>query len=455
MNSRKRLHIAVIGSGAAGLSAVWLLAKQHQVTLIEQADRLGGHSNTVTTNDPDAPLIDTGFIVYNEPSYPNLTRWFEKMGVATEASNMSFAVSRDNGGFEYAGGPPLGLLAQPGNILRPRFYRMVKDLLRFYRNASSLVGKDRNASLGEFLEAGNYSREFLDDHLMPFAAAIWSAPPSTMLEYPAESFIRFCDNHGLLQILNRPQWRTVTNGSQSYVNKVADSLGRQNIKLGSAVQRVLRSTNGVDIKLANGESVQADHVVIASHGDQALAMLEAPSELEQSLLGAFQYEPNRAVLHTDKACMPKRKRAWCSWNYVEANSTVEAKAKQLEDKVSVSYWMNKLQNLKSSTDYFVTLNPVAEPRAGSIIMEANYDHPIFNVEAMDAQHKLWRLQGQQNTWFCGSYFGSGFHEDAIQSGMAVAEQLGQTSRPWNLDNPSSRITVAEPASIAASAATQS
>ncbi len=427
------MHIAVVGSGAAGLSAAWLLAKQHRVTLLEHASVLGGHADTQITGDADAPNIDTGFIVYNEPSYPNLTRWFDDMGVATEPSNMSFAVSRDNGNFEYAGGPPLGLLAQPSLLVQPRFYSMLKDLVRFYREAPQNIPQDADLSLGEFLERGNYSKAFLDDHLMPFAAAIWSSSTDSMLAYPAASFIRFCDNHGLLQLRNRPQWRTVTGGSRNYVNKVAQAIGASNIKTNFSAANIMRHDAGVIVSSDSGEQVEADHVVIAAHADQALAMLDAPSSLEQETLSAFAYESNRAILHTDTRFMPVRKRAWCSWNYVES--------KAMHNKVCVSYWMNLLQNLKSSNNYFVTLNPSVRPEPSCVVFETDYEHPVFNAQAMQAQQRLWQLQGDARTWFCGSYFGSGFHEDAVQSGFAVAEQLGGVLRPWQLENPSDRIVV--------------
>lgn len=440
MNSFKKMHVAVIGSGAAGLSAAWLLSKEHHVTLLEKGGQLGGHANTQLTGDVMAPRIDTGFIVYNEPSYPNLTRWFADMGTPTEASNMSFSVSRDNGQFEYAGGPPLGLLAQPSLLLRPRYYAMLKDLVRFYRDAPKQIPENLDMSLGEFLDRGKYSKAFLDDHLMPFAAAIWSASADTMLAYPASSFIRFCDNHGLLQITNRPQWRTVSGGSRTYVDQVAQAVGSENIKIDFTVSRVIREPDGVIVESTRGDRIQADHVVIAGHADQALAMLAMPTITEKNTLGAFGYETNHAVLHSDESFMPARKRAWCSWNYVES--------KAVDGKVCVSYWMNLLQNLKTKSNYFVTLNPSIMPESASTLFETQYDHPVFDAAAMAAQQQLWKLQGQQRTWFCGSYFGSGFHEDAVQSGFAVAEQLGGVKRPWHLDNPSDRIVVTHQANPA-------
>jgi len=433
MNSLKKKHVVVVGSGAAGLSAAWLLSKRHQVTLLEQAARIGGHANTVDTDDQQAPAIDTGFIVFNKPCYPNLTRWFAELNVKTEQSNMSFSVSRDNGDYEYAGGPPMGMFAQPSLLLQPRYYRMLKDLVRFYREAPMRVPNDPALTLGQFLAAGNYSQTFLDDHLMPFAAAIWSAAPDAMLDYPAASFIRFCQNHGLLQLTNRPKWRTVTGGSRCYVDRVAKAVGAENIKTNFDVAAVERKANGVTVRAKSGLVVNGDHVVIATHANQALAMLDKPTSSERTFLGAFDYEPNYAVLHTDVSYMPKRKRAWCSWNYVES--------KAIDDKVCVSYWMNLLQNLNSEQNYFVTLNPSTMPASNACVAESHYEHPVFNSAAMVAQQQLWHLQGQQRTWFCGSYFGSGFHEDAVQSGFAVAEQLGGVNRPWQLDNASDRIVV--------------
>lgn len=429
-----KMHIAVIGSGAAGLSAAWLLSQEHRVTLIEKDDRLGGHAHTATVPGPESLSIDTGFIVYNEPCYPNLTNWLRALGVETEESNMSFGVSKDNGNFEYAGGPALGLFAQPSLTLRPRFWRMVRDLVRFYREAPEKIPADSSMTLGEFLSDGGYSEAFIKDHLLPFGSAVWSTSNSNMLEYPAAAFIRFCDNHGLLNISNRPQWRTVSNGSHSYVNAVAKLIGEENIRTNFHVARVERRNDDVLIHDRSGQVLRADHVVIASHADHALALLEDADTLEQQLLSPFQYDPNLAILHTDTGYLPKRKRAWCSWNYVEQPGTDESP-------VAVSYWMNRLQNIDGDTQFVVTLNPSVPPPPDRILRTQVYEHPVFTAETWQAQQQLWSLQGRRRTWFCGSYFGAGFHEDAVQSGLAVAEELGGVSRPWHLENPSTRIVV--------------
>ena len=432
-------HVAVIGAGAAGLAAAWLLSQSQKVTLLEQESRLGGHAHTAHVtpgSDHQSVAIDTGFIVYNELNYPNLVAWFDAMQVATENSNMSFSVSRNSGDFEYAGGPPLGLLAQPSLVLQKRFWSMLKDLLRFYREAPQRIPHDSSQSLGDYLAAGGYSSAFINDHLMPFGAAVWSTSRTNMFDYPAAAFIRFCNNHGLLKLSGRPQWRTVSRGSQSYVEKVRSAIEANDgvIRIGVQAVSVDREADGVAIALSNGEVINADSVVVATHADSALGLLSTPSDEEKALLGVFQYDQNHAVLHSDKSLMPKRKKAWCSWNYVEQNNDDAAR-------VSVTYWMNRLQNLKTEQDYFVSLNPGVTPDASTVVSESMYQHPIFNSATWQAQQTLWSLQGVNNTWFCGSYFGSGFHEDAVQSGFAVAEQLSGTSRPWSLDNPSDRIVV--------------
>lgn len=442
-SERSAQHVVVIGAGAAGLAASWLLSQSQKVTLLEQEPRLGGHAHTaVVDSDPHSVnlAIDTGFIVYNEINYPNLVAWFNKMNVATEPSDMSFAVSRDNGGFEYAGGPALGLFAQPSLWLKKRFWVMLKDLLRFYKEAPQRIPQDSTQSLGDYLEAGGYSAAFIDDHLMPFGAAVWSTSRNNMLEYPAAAFIRFCDNHGLLKITGRPQWRTVSGGSESYVKAVHEAIEANggSIQMGVGATSVNRSAQGVVITLSNGTVVHADQVVMATHANTALALLDDPSNDEETMLNVFEYDQNQAVLHSDESLMPKRKKAWCSWNYVEQEADDAAR-------VSVTYWMNRLQNLKTQRNYFVSLNPGIAPNAATVVREAVYEHPIFNAATWQSQQTLWSLQGVNKTWFCGSYFGAGFHEDAVQAGFAVAEHLaekhGGQSRPWSLENPSDRIVV--------------
>ncbi|MDR6771948.1 FAD-dependent oxidoreductase [Azospirillum sp. BE72] len=433
------LDIAVIGAGIAGLSAAWLLSKAHRVTLYEKEDRPGGHANTVEADG--AGPVDTGFIVYNEPCYPNLVALFDRLGVRTRATDMSFAASLDGGRVEYAGSSLGTLFAQKRNLLRPRFWRMLADLLRFYREAPGLLAElsegpaAETLTLGDVLVRGGYSDAFVRDHLLPMAAAIWSSPAEAMRDHPAAAFIRFCDNHGLLKIKGRPVWRTVEGGSRSYVERIlADMPGA--LRLNCAVEGIAREEGRVLVRDRRGNLRAHDHVVIATHADQALALLEDAGEEERRLLGAFGYERNLAILHTDAALMPKRRAVWSSWNYLSRQSDGGKDG----DAVCVTYWMNRLQGfLPRERDLFVTLNPSHPPREGSILRSVLYDHPIFGMAALAAQKRLWTLQGQRRTWFAGSYFGAGFHEDGVQAGLVVAEALGGLRRPWTVPNESGRI----------------
>jgi uncharacterized protein len=436
MRNDMRLKIAVVGTGISGLSAAWLLSSRHDVTVYERADRVGGHSNTVSARvDGRLVPVDTGFIVFNRTTYPNLTALFECLQVPTEASNMSFSASLDGGRLEYCGTSLSGLFAQRRNLLRPRFLSMLADIVRFYRTAKrDGESMDARTSLGEYLAAKRYGTPFRDDHIVPMASAIWCSSPSDVLAYPAASFIRFHDNHGLLQWGGRPIWRTVSGGSRTYVERLTRPFADR-ILCDAAVVAVRRTDVGVVIMDANGEGRRYDHVVLATHADQALAVLEDPSPVERDLLGAFRYSRNLAVLHTDACFMPKRRAVWSSWNYV-------SEASDGHEGVSVTYWMNPLQNLVTETPLFVTLNPPHAPAAGRLLHAESYDHPIFDAGAMAAQHRLWRLQGRRNTWFCGSYFGAGFHEDGLQSGLAVAEELGSVRRPWQVPHESGRIFAA-------------
>jgi predicted NAD/FAD-binding protein len=433
-------NIAVIGTGISGMAAAWLLSGKHKVTVYESDRRIGGHSNTVTVNSAKGPIpVDTGFIVYNEETYPNLTALFDYLNVPTQPSDMTFAVSLANGDLEYSGSNISGLFAEKRNLLRPRFWSMLRDLHRFYREAPRdlAVLEQFHTTLGDYLDAGAYGTPFRRDHLLPMAASIWSAPAATILNYPAAAFIRFQDSHGLLRVRNRPQWRTVLGGSRAYVERLTACYADR-IRLSSGVTSIRRDSDGVKVRDCNGSVEAFDDVVIAAHADQALAMLDDPTPEETRLLGAFRYCRNVAMLHADHRLMPRRRSVWSSWNHVGGNSDAETR-----DCPTVTYWMNSLQSIPHDNLLFVTLNPQREPR--NILHQEIYDHPLFDSAAFMAQRQLWSLQGRRNTWFAGAYFGSGFHEDGLQAGLAVAEQLGHVRRPWDVANESGRIAVEQPA----------
>jgi predicted NAD/FAD-binding protein len=435
MRSDTRLKIAVVGTGVSGLSAAWLLSQRHDVTVYERADRAGGHSNTVLASiDGQSIGVDTGFIVFNRKTYPNLTALFELLRVPTQQSEMSFAVSMDGGALEYSGSGVSGLFGQPGNLFQPRFWSMLADLVRFYREAPrDALCDDQEISLGEYLKRGQYGTAFRDDHLLPMASAIWSAAPDAMLSYPAAAFIRFYDNHGLLQLRGRPAWETVVGGSRNYIDRLTASFADR-IGLDCGVREVRRLPGQIIVTNLKGRSERFDHVVMASHADQTLNALADPSLRERNLLGSFRYSRNLAVLHSDDSFMPKRRSVWSSWNYIGSRDGVS-------EGVRVTYWMNRLQNIETEKPLFVTINPPRPPRAGTLLHSEVYDHPIFDAKAMSAQRQLWLLQGERNTWYCGAYFGAGFHEDGLQAGLAVGEQLGGLRRPWHVPNESGRIVL--------------
>ncbi len=423
------LNIAVIGSGISGLSCAWLLSKNHRVTLFEKDDRFGGHSNTLGVDQGMQQVaVDTGFMVFNPGSYPNLVALFEYLNVPRMATDMSFSVSLDNGRLEYAGTDLNGIFGQRRNILWPGFWGMLRDILRFYRESGQLLEcSDETMTLGQLLDRHGYGRRFRDDHLIPMGAAIWSTPASKMQDYPAKTFLRFCQNHGLLQLTDRPQWYTVAGGSQVYVNKLIAQLGSQ-AKLNTGARMIRRQTIGsrseVMVTDWQGREHRFDHVVMACHADQTLRLLRDPDPQERGLLGAFKFERNRVVLHSDSKLMPQRRRVWASWNYMREDPGCNA--------LAVTYWMNRLQHLPDSLPLFVTLNPYREPDTSKVHAAFLYDHPLFDARALTAQRRLWSLQGNRNTWYCGAWFGYGFHEDGLQSGLAVAESLGGEHRPWRV-----------------------
>ncbi len=431
--TRHRRRIAVIGTGISGLSAAWLLSRAHDVEVFEADARIGGHSNTVEVEIAGRRIaVDTGFIVYNEPCYPNLTALFDHLGVETAATDMSFAVSLDRGRLEYAGTDLAGLLAQPSNLARPRFWSMMRDLLRFYREAPAALTTMGEESLDDWLDARGYGAAFREDHLYPMAAAIWSTPAMEVGRYPVAAFVRFCENHGLLRVTGRPVWRTVVGGSRNYVARLAAPFADR-IRVASPVVSIRRDAAGVEIVDASGTARRYDRVVIATHADRALALLADPSAEERRILSAFRYSRNIAVLHGDTDLMPRRRRAWASWNYL-------SDGRGHDRRLSVTYWMNRLQPLGDETpDLFVTLNPLREPRRDTVHAEIAYDHPLFDVGTFRAQKEIWSLQGQRDTWFCGAHFGAGFHEDGLQAGLAAAEEAGDVTRPWRVADADGRI----------------
>lgn len=417
-------RIAVIGAGISGLATAWLLGQRHAVTLYEKEPRLGGHSHTV---EAEGVAVDTGFIVYNEPAYPNLTALFRHLDVPTHPSDMSFSVSLDGGALEYAGSDLAGLFAQKRNLVNLRFYAMLRDLLRFYRTAPA-AARDTETSLRALLEAGGYGRAFIEDHLYPMIAAVWSCPAAQAGDLPAAAFIRFCETHGLLKIAGRPVWRTVQGGSREYVRRLRAAIPGT-VRLACGATRVERQPAGVLVRDVGGESAVFDAVVLACHADTALALLACPTAEERQTLGAFRYTRNETWLHRDRTFMPTRRAAWASWNYLGRRGRGEA--------VSVTYWMNRLQPLATEQDHFVTLNPEGAPK--DALLHQTYEHPVFDLAALRAQRDLWRLQGVDRLWFCGAYFGAGFHEDGLQAGLAVAEALGGVRRPWQVADESGRI----------------
>jgi predicted NAD/FAD-binding protein len=431
--------IAVVGSGISGLSAAWLLSRSHDVTLFEQEDRPGGHSNTFTVSEGASEVpVDTGFIVYNVSAYPNLVALFDLLKVETYETSMGFAVSMGGGAYEYSGNGAASLVGQWRNLLSTGHWSLMRDLVRFFREASALdvAGMPADLTLGAFLEQRGYSRWFAERHILPMAAAIWSTPTSQVMDFPVASFINFFSNHQLLQLVNRPYWRTVRGGSRVYVQKLLADF-RGTVELGAKVEGVSRRPGGVEIHV-NGHTRSFDGVVMASHADETLAMLRDADPLEAQLLGSFRYAPNRAVLHRDAAVMPKRRRLWSAWNYLSASP-------ENTSDLFVTYWMNKLQDLNTTRDYFVSLNPTIEPR--DVLASISYAHPVFDGKANAARARLWEIQGRRNVWFCGSYFGFGFHEDGIQSGLAAAEAVGDVRRPWSVENESGRIFIG-PARVA-------
>jgi predicted NAD/FAD-binding protein len=409
------LRVAIVGSGISGLACARLLQRQgHSVTLFEANDYAGGLTHTVdVTLDGTTAPVDTGFLVYNDRTYPRLIALFDELGIQSVPSTMSFAVRDDAAGVEWAGTDLRSLFAQASNLGRPAFWHMLADLLRFNRATTAMqrAGRVPDITLGEYLDAGGYSASLRDWYLLPMAAAIWSVPLSAVLDFPLPAFVRFCDRHGLLQIVDRPQWRTVVGGARTYVERIVAQLADG--RLSTPVRGVRRYATHVEIDSSAATAERFDQVVLACHSDQAQTLLADATRLETQLLDRVRYQANRVLLHTDARFMPRRRRAWSAWNYLAAQEHGNVP-------VCVTYWINKLQPLPFDTPVLVTLNPPFAPAPDAVIAEFEYSHPIVKSAAVTAQQQFARQQGGNRTWYAGAWLGHGFHEDGLASAERVA-----------------------------------
>ncbi len=411
------MKIAIVGTGISGLVCAHHLHRLHELTLFERNDHVGGHTRTVEVPAPDGGrrAVDTGFIVFNDWTYPNFIRLLDELGVPSQPSSMSFSVHCERTGLEYNGTSLNTLFAQRRNLLRPRFWRMLRDILRFNRQAPSLLEQpDTGLTLGDYLRTHRYGREFRDYYLVPMGAAIWSAAPSTIENFPALFFIRFFHNHGMLSVDQRPQWRVVRGGSSRYLEPLLRPFADR-LRLGLGVDQIVRTEAGVTL-WAGGQSHSFDAVVLACHSDQALAMLAAPTAAEQAVLAAIPYQPNDILLHTDTRLLPDRQLAWASWNY-----RIPAAASQ---RVVLSYDMNILQSLPTKPTYVVTLNAKTAVDPAQVLFSTVYEHPQYTLDSVAAQARWGELSGVGHTYYCGAYWRNGFHEDGVVSALRVCQQLG-------------------------------
>ena len=400
------MKIAVIGSGISGLSAAYYLSKKFKVDLFEQEDYFGGHSCTYDIKKEEKTIpVDLGFIVFNELTYPNLVNFFKELEVPFEKSDMSFSVSIQGSNIEYGGRGLKALFANKSNIFNYNFLKMIAEIISFYKSAPSLIKNNLDGvTLGSYLDKSNFSKYLVEYHIIPMVAAIWSMPFSKAKDMPLKLFLNFFINHGLFKLKNRPQWYTVTGRSRTYVKKVLEKISGEIFK-NYKVNSINRNENNVRIKIGD-DYLDYDHVVLASHADQSLKMLDQPTEEEQRVLSKFEYVSNKAILHSDESFMPKNKLAWSSWNSISNDS-----------QTCVTYWLNNLQNLKCDQNFFLTLNPISEIKKKNIVKNINFNHPYFNSETLKYQKSLLSLQGKKRTWYCGSYFSYGFHEDGIKSAI--------------------------------------
>ena len=410
------MKIAVVGTGISGLVTAHLLHGEHDLTLFEAGDHVGGHTNTVDVETPSGKLaVDTGFIVFNEKTYPNFCALLREIGVPWKESDMSFSVRCESTGLEYNGTSLNSMLAQRLNALKPSFWSMVRDILRFYKESPAVLNSDdEELTLGQYLDQNRYGKPFIEKHLIPMGAAVWSATPESMRSFPLRTLVRFFHNHGFLQVDERPQWLVIEGGSREYVGPLTAPF-RDSIRLRTPVVNVERAFDGVMVTTKDGEREHFDRVVLACHSDQALRMLSNPTSAERDVLSAIPYQRNEVVLHTDQSLMPRKKLAWASWNYhlLDPPSPLP----------TVTYWMNMLQSLEASEDYFVTLNRSEDIAPDKVLRKIVYHHPIYDLGAPIAQSRHGEIDGVGGVHFCGAYWGYGFHEDGVRSALAVARNL--------------------------------
>ena len=412
------MKIAVVGSGISGLSAAYYLSKKHQVDLFEKEDHFGGHSHTIDLSLGSKKIsVDIGFIVFNFKTYPNLIEFFNENKIEIEKSDMSFSVSVNDSAFEYCGRGLNGIFSNRSNLINLRFLRMFFDIIKFYKKFDNSYEFNEEITLGDFLNKEKVSKEFIDYHLIPMVSAIWSMPPYEANQMPLKFFLKFFQNHGLFKLKNRPQWYTVSNRSRTYVENILSKISGEHFK-NYTVTKIRSNTNGIDLYYGGeSELFNYDKVILATHADEALSMIEDPSEDEKNILSNFSYKENIAYIHTDESIMPKNKRAWSSWNSSIKKNEIE--------KNSITYWLNLLQNLKCEENIFLTLNPYFEIDASKVLKKVKFTHPYFDQSALTYQSKLKNLQNKRNILFCGSYFGYGFHEDGIKSSIEMLKNLNE------------------------------
>ena len=417
------MKIAIIGSGISGLSTAWFLKQKHDITLFEKNNYLGGHSNTASIKYKNKKIdVDTGFIVFNFRTYPNLKAFFELLNVKIAKSDMSFGIKNLDNSLEYSGNNLFSLFAQKKNLLNPKFWGMLKDIMVFNKKATKLIKSkqvDENLTLEQFIKNLKLGQYFQDYYLLPMAAAIWSCPLELMKNYPAQTFLQFFYNHGLLTITNQPQWYTVAGGSKEYVKKISQSFDNK-IKLNCAIKSAIQKGKKIILQDENNQEYQFDHIIFASHTDQTFKILQDKTKEEKEILGNIKYSKNTAILHKSETQMPKSKKAWASWIYLSSSK---------ENKVSLSYWMNNLQNIEHKYPLFVTLNPITKIAKKDIFGQYKYEHPIFDLKAIEAQKSLDKIQGQRNIWFCGAWTKYGFHEDGLNSALKIVKKF-DINIPW-------------------------